>query len=81
MTGAEGFRSTMMAAVLNARKHSVFGWLHRFRTNGKGRDDARWCNLFEDGIGGVRYVAVSRVRRSVVTTGELRERIDGGRVA
>jgi putative DNA primase/helicase len=53
MDGIEEFQGAMRANGLNPPEIIEPGKLHRFATNGKRHDDAGWCKLFADGVGGV----------------------------
>jgi putative DNA primase/helicase len=47
------FREAMRAAGLEPPEVIEPGKLHRFSTNGKASDNAGWCKLFSDLLGGV----------------------------
>jgi putative DNA primase/helicase len=53
MDAIEEFKGAMRANGLNPPEIIEPGKLHRFATNGKRHDDAGWCKLFADGVGGV----------------------------
>jgi putative DNA primase/helicase len=47
------FQNAMRSAGLTPPDVIEPGKLHRFSTNGRNSDDAGWCRLFDDGMGGV----------------------------
>ena len=49
---AQRFGAAMRAAGLEPPENIQPGKLHRFSTNGKRNDDAGWCLLFPDLLGG-----------------------------
>ena len=53
MDAIEQFRGAMRAHGLNPPEIIEPGKLHRFGSNGKRSDDAGWCRLFPDCVGGV----------------------------